>query len=94
MSVRAVPYPGEILIVPRRKTTTRGRAVVTILAAIALAVLVLNVLPQHAAAPAPAARQHATHAAAARPTPKPAVLKVTAGTVTYACTVVTPKRRR
>ena len=91
MSARAVPYPGEILLVPRRTTTTRGRAVVTILAAIAVAVLVLNVLPQHAAAPA--ARQHA---APARPAAaaKPAALKVTAGTVTYACTVVTPKRRR
>ena len=77
------PLPAEVRIIPRRGSTRR-RVVPGILAALALAVLALNVVPGLSLSmPAPA--RHA----AARPVPPPPV-HVTVGRVTYSCTVALP----
>ena len=90
MPAHTAPYPAEIRFTGRRPRQWRGRILLAVLGAMAVAALALNVVPGLGLSmPAPAARHHA---AAARPRPKPPPVRVTVGGAVYACTVVPPRK--
>ena len=88
MPAHTAPYPAEIMLVPHRRRSWRGRFTLAVLGALALVAVAVNIAPGLSLS-SPA--QHVTHAAAARPAPPPAV-KLTVGGRAYACTVAPAPR--